>query len=172
MQVYHNSVVCTTSIVCPTPVGRYDFGHISRLWSHFPTPIVSSDSDHASWLWLMSVPHVLPPKLWKTLHGRARWLQHLTTRTLSQKQDGRDAWLIQHLKHQHLAASHVWVSGHVPRDLWTLSPAWSKRNLSIQKDSVPLQLRRIKVFECLVRRAKTLYRATMALRADHTWKNP
>jgi hypothetical protein len=118
----------------------------------------------------MSVPHVLPPKLWKTLHGWARWLQHLTTRTLSQKQAGRDAWLIQHLKHHHLAASQVWVSGHVPRDLRTLSPAWSKRNLSIQKDSVPLQLRRIKVFECLVRRVKTLYRVTMALRADHTWK--
>jgi hypothetical protein len=54
---------------------------------------------------------------------------------------------------------------------WTiLSPAWSERTLSIQKGSVPLQLRLIKVFECLVRQAKALCRATMALRTDHTWE--
>jgi hypothetical protein len=51
-----------------------------------------------------------------------------------------------------------------------LSPAWSERTQSIQKDSEPSQLGWIKVIECLVRRAKTLCRATMALRTDHTWE--
>jgi hypothetical protein len=44
------------------------------------------------------------------------------------------------------------------------------RDLSIQKDMVPLQLGWIKVFECLVRRAKALCCATMALRTNHTWE--
>jgi hypothetical protein len=35
-----------------------------------------------------------------------------------------------------------------------------------------LQLGPIKVFKCLVRRAKALCRVTMTLRTDHTWKNP
>jgi hypothetical protein len=52
----------------------------------------------------------------------------------------------------------------------TLSPSWFKRNLSIQKDSIPMLHRWIKVFECLVRRAKALWRPTMALRTDHTWE--
>jgi hypothetical protein len=33
---------------------------------------------------------------------------------------------------------------------------------------MPLQLRWIKVFECLVRRAKALHHATMALKPGHT----
>jgi hypothetical protein len=33
-----------------------------------------------------------------------------------------------------------------------------------------MQLRRIKIFECLVRRAKALCRMTMALRTNHTWE--
>jgi hypothetical protein len=153
-----------------------DSGRISQLRSHFlisvdvTTTIVSPDSDRASWLRSMSRPHVLPPQLWKNSHGRARWLQHLTARILSQKLTRRDAWLIQRLKPQHLMASHVQVSGHVLRDRWTLSLAWSERNLSIQKDSVPFQLGRIKVFECLVRRVKALCRATMTLWADHSWE--
>jgi hypothetical protein len=102
MQVYHDS-------------GRmHDFGHmpdsdhISRLRSHFLTPIdvttsdVSPDSSCASRLWSMSALPILPPQLWKTSHGQVRWLQHLTTRTLSQKQTGRDAWLDQCSKH-HIA---------------------------------------------------------------------
>jgi hypothetical protein len=146
------------------------------LWSHFLTPIdattlvVSLDSNHASWLWSMSVPHVLPPQLWKTSHGWARWLQRLTARTLSRKQTGRDTWLDQHSKPQYLTASQAQVVR--PCATWptTLSPAWSERNPSIQKDSVPLQLRRIKIFECLVRRAKALCHTTMTLRNDHTWE--
>jgi hypothetical protein len=66
-------------------------------------------------------------------------------------------------------ASHVQESGHVSCDQWTLSPALSERNMSIEKDLVPLQLGRIMVFECMVRRAKALCHATMALRTDHTW---
>jgi hypothetical protein len=50
-----------------------------------------------------------------------------------------------------------------------LSPAWFERNPSIWKESVPLQLGWIKVFDCLVRRAKALCCTTMALRTDHTW---
>jgi hypothetical protein len=73
-----------TPIICPTPVRRYNSGHISWLRSHFLTPIdvtalvVSPDSGHTSWLRSMSVSHVLPPQLWKTSHGQARWLQYLT----------------------------------------------------------------------------------------------
>jgi hypothetical protein len=33
-----------------------------------------------------------------------------------------------------------------------------------------MQLRWIKIIECLVKRAKALCRAIMALRADHTWE--
>jgi hypothetical protein len=90
-------VVCMTLVICPTPIGRRDFGHMPnsgwKTWlrSYVPIPIdvttliVSPNSDHVSQLWSMSVLHVLPPQLWKTSHGRARWLQHLIARTLSQK---------------------------------------------------------------------------------------
>jgi hypothetical protein len=164
----------TTSVLCPTPIKRHDSGRISRLRSHFlalvdiTTPVVSPDSRRASRLWPLSVPHVLPPQLWKTSHGRARWSQHLTARTLSWKQTGRDTWLVQCSKPQHLTYSHVQVSVLVPRNQQTLSPTWSERNLCIQKDSVPLQLKQIKVFECLVRRASALCHTTMALRTNHT----
>jgi hypothetical protein len=165
-----------TLFVCPTPIGRHDSDRISWLQSRFPTPIdvmtpvVSLDSGRTSWLWPMSVPHVLSPQLWKTMHGQVRWLQHLTARTLSRKQTGRDAWLIQHSNPQHRMASHVQVLGHVPCDRQTLNPAWSERNPSSQKDSIPLQLGRIKVFECLIRRAKALCRVTMTLITSHTWE--
>jgi hypothetical protein len=43
-------------------------------------------------------------------------------------------------------------------------------NPSIRRDSVPMQLRWIKIFECLVRRAKGLCHVTMALRTNHTWE--
>jgi hypothetical protein len=161
-----------------TPVGRYDCDRISRLRSHLlplvdiRTLVVSPNSGGASRLQSINMPHVLPPQLWRTSHGWALWLQHLTTRTLSRKQTRRDAWLVQRSKPQHLTASHVQVLGHVPCDQWTLSASWSEGNPSVQKDSVPLQLRRIKVFECLVRRAKALCHAVMALRTDHTWESP
>jgi hypothetical protein len=152
----------TTSIVCPTPIGIYDSSRISWLQLHFLTPIdvmtpvVSPDSDHASQLWPMSMPHVLPPQLWNTSHSRARWLQHLTTQTLSRKQTRRDAWLNQHSKPQYLTASHAQVVRPCAAWPMTLSLGWSERNSSIQKDSIPLQLRRINVFECLITRAKAL----------------
>jgi hypothetical protein len=151
-------------------------GRISRLRSHFSTPVnvttlvVSSDSGHVSWLRLMSVLHVLPPQLWMTLHGQDRWLQHLIARTLSQKQTRRDAWLDQRSKPQYLTALHAQVVRPCATWWMTLSPAWSERNPSIQKNLVPLQLGWINIFECLVRRAKDLWRVTMALRTDHTGK--
>jgi hypothetical protein len=132
------------------------------------TPVVSLDPGHASRLLSMSMPHVLPPQMWKTSHGQARWLQYLIAQTLNRKRTGRDAWLIHHLKPQLLTASHVQEVGHVPCDQKTLSPTWSEKNPSIQKHSVPLQLRRIKAFECMVRWAKVLCLVTMALRTDHT----
>jgi hypothetical protein len=158
MHVHHNSgriswlrLDDVAPVVCPTSVAPPDSGHASRLRS-------------------MSMPHVLPPQLWNTSHDRARWLQHLIAQTLSLRQTGWDAWLIQRSKPQHLTTSHFQVSGHVSHDQQTLSPAWSERNPSIQKDLVPLQLGRIKVFEYLVRWAKALCRTTIALRTDHTWE--
>jgi hypothetical protein len=148
-------IICMTPVVCPTSVGRRDPGRMPdfgrKIWLrsyillrfHFLTSvdvttlIVSPNSYGASQLQSMSKPHILPPQLWKTLHGWAKWLQDLTTWTLCWKQIGRDAWLVQHLKPQHLTASHIQELGHVPRDQQTLSPAWSKRNPSIQMDSVP-----------------------------------
>jgi hypothetical protein len=50
----------------------------------------------------------------------------------------------------HSFACHEW-SGHEPRDQRALSLARYEANMSIQRDSVPKQLRTIKVFECLVR---------------------
>jgi hypothetical protein len=158
MQVYHDS-------------GRiFDSDCKSQLQLHFLTPVVPPDFGHASRLRSMSVPHVLRPQLWKASYGRARRLQHLTAWRLSQKQTERDTWLVQRSKPQYLMASHVQVLGNVPRDQQTLSPTWSERNSSIQKDSIPLQLGPIIVFECLVKRAKALCRTTMALRTDHTWE--
>jgi hypothetical protein len=119
-------VVYVTLVVCSTLVRRYDSTCTSRLRSHFSTPVdvatsvISPDSDRASRLQLMSVPHVLPPQLWKTSHGWAKWLQHFTTWTLSQKQTRRDTWLVQRSKPQHLTTSHVQVLGHVPCDQWQL----------------------------------------------------
>jgi hypothetical protein len=58
-----------TPVLCPTSVKRYDSGCISRLFSHFSTPVdvttpfVSPDSGRASRLRSMSVLHVLPPQL-------------------------------------------------------------------------------------------------------------
>jgi hypothetical protein len=101
MQVYHDSDQKTrlrsadmTPVVCPTPVETYDSSRISWLQTHFPisvdvmTPVVSPDSGRASRLQSSSMSYVLPPQLWKTSHDWARWLQHLTAWTLSQKQTG------------------------------------------------------------------------------------
>jgi hypothetical protein len=79
---------------------------------------------------------IIVTHLWKTLHGRARWLQHLIARTLNQKQTEWNAWLVQLSKPQHLKASHVQVLGHVPHDQWALSLAWFERNPCIQTDLV------------------------------------
>jgi hypothetical protein len=106
----------------------HDFGHLPnsgrKTWLRSYIPTLDAhpdfgrhhDSGHASRLRPMSVLHVLPFQLWKTPHGRARWLQHLTGQTLSQKQTGRDASLLQRSKPRHLTTSHVQVSGHVPRN--------------------------------------------------------
>jgi hypothetical protein len=51
--------------------------------------------------------------------------------------------------------------------------AWHDlRQTSIRKDSVLIQLRRIKVFKCLVTRAQALFHASTTLRTDHAWENP
>jgi hypothetical protein len=151
----------TTPVVCQTLVKRRDSGRMpdfglktqllsyARLRLEDVTLVIYLDSTRTSWLlstsWLrscittlsMSMPHILQPHMWKTLHGRARWLQYFIAQTLSRKQTGRDAWLIQCSKPQHLTASYVQESGHVQCDKWTLSPTRSERNSSIQKDSVP-----------------------------------
>jgi hypothetical protein len=57
----------------------------------------------------MSVPHVLPPHMWKISYGRARWLQHLMARALSQKQTERDAWFDHLSKPPYLTPSHAQV---------------------------------------------------------------
>jgi hypothetical protein len=114
-------VVCAISIVCPTPVGGRDFGCMPNsgwkiwLWSYiltlvaFPDSCRCHNSGRASRLRSMSVPHILPPQLWKTSYGRARWMQHLTAWTLSRKQTERDAWLYQRSKPLYLAALHARV---------------------------------------------------------------
>jgi hypothetical protein len=57
-------IIYMTSVVCLTLVVYLDSDRTSRLWSHFPTtPVVSRDFGRASWLWPMSVPHVLLPQL-------------------------------------------------------------------------------------------------------------
>jgi hypothetical protein len=91
-----------------------------------------------SYAWLYS--HFLTPVDVTTLvvSPDSKWLQHLTAQTLSRKQTGRDNWLVPCSKSRHLKASHVQESGQVLRDQRTLTPAWSERNPSIQKDSVPL----------------------------------
>jgi hypothetical protein len=93
MQVYHDSGRMRDFDRMPT------FSWKIWLWSYILTSVdvttsdVSPDSGHASWLWSMSAPPILSPQRWKTSHCRARWLQHLTARTLSRKQTRRDTWL-------------------------------------------------------------------------------
>jgi hypothetical protein len=43
---------------------------------------------------------------------------------------------------------------------------------NLRETWVSIQLRWIKIFECLVRRAQAQRRAAMTLRTDHTWKIP
>jgi hypothetical protein len=145
----------------------------ARLQWYIPTldALLDSGRCHDSGrLRSMSVPHVIPPQRWKTSHGRARWLHHLTAQTLCQKQTKNDAWLDQHSKPQYLTASDAQVVR--PCAAWpvVLRLAWSERYMSIHKNSVPLQLGQIKVFECLVRWANALCHTTMALRTNHTWE--
>jgi hypothetical protein len=120
-----------------TLVGRCDSSHISPLWLHFLTAInimtlvVYPDSSCRSW----RMPYLL---ICERLHMvelddyNILQLKH-SVRSRSSK----CAWLVQHSKPQHLTASHGQVSGHVPRNQWALSLAWSERNPSIQKDLVP-----------------------------------
>jgi hypothetical protein len=110
------------------------------------------------------------PQLWKTSHDRARWLKYLTAWTLSWKQTRRDAWLDSHSKLQFARLCMHEYSGHEPRDQRSLSLAWSEINLSIRGDSIPMQLRQIKVFKCLVRRAQPLCHTATTLRTDHIWE--
>jgi hypothetical protein len=94
MQVYHDSS------------HMRDFGHMfnsgRKIWlrSYILTLVTIPNFNCASRLWSMSAPSVLPPQLWKTSHGHARWLQHFTAQTLSQKQTGRNTRLDQHSKPQ------------------------------------------------------------------------
>jgi hypothetical protein len=76
----------TTLDVYPDSSRHFDSDHISQLRSHFPSLVVSHDSVDTPRLQSYIVWHVLPTHLWKTLHGRARWLQYLTPRSLCWKQ--------------------------------------------------------------------------------------
>jgi hypothetical protein len=82
----------TTPVACPTSVGTHDSDRMPdssrmpnsgrktwlRLYILTPDTLPDSgrrhDSSRTSWLRSMSVLHVLPPQLWKTSHGWARWL--------------------------------------------------------------------------------------------------
>jgi hypothetical protein len=117
MLIMHTMVVYVISIWSYTWFWSYAW-----LRSYIPTPVdvttpnISPNSGRTSQLWSMSVAHVLSPQLWKTSHSQVRWVQHLTEGTLSRKQIGRDAWLIQRSKPQHLTTLYVLESGHVSRD--------------------------------------------------------
>jgi hypothetical protein len=112
------------------------------------------------------------PQLWKTSHGRARWIQYLIAWTHSWKQTRRDAWLDQRSKPQFARLRMHELSGHEPHDQRALSLACSETNLTIRKDSVPMQLRQIKVFKCLVRRAQALCHVTTTLGTDDIREKP
>jgi hypothetical protein len=45
--------ICATSVVCPTPIERYDFGHISRLrsTSQLRTSLLTPVAHHGSGQW-------------------------------------------------------------------------------------------------------------------------
>jgi hypothetical protein len=68
-----------TTVVCPTLVERRDSGRkmwlrsYAWLWSHITALVIDCIA-------------CLTYSLWNTSHGRARWLQHLTAWSLSQKQ--------------------------------------------------------------------------------------
>jgi hypothetical protein len=144
-----------TLAVCPPPVGRRNsgrmldsdhmsnFGHKIWLRSYIPTPLAlfdsgrCHDSGRISWLRSMSMPHILPPQLWKTLHGRVRWQHHLANQKFSRKQTGRDAWLDQRSKHQYLTASHAQVVSFEPRDQRALNLGWSERNWVSKRTRYP-----------------------------------
>jgi hypothetical protein len=148
--------------------------------SYHILPIIHAYNIGMSWLWsylLTSVMH----------HGSGWWACHMSyhlscERLCMLRLDDCSILQPEHLVRSRLRRTHDSFSIRnisisqlhkfkcqaMSCDQWTLSPAWSERNLSIQKDSVPLQLGWIKVFECLVRRAKALCSATMALRTDHT----
>jgi hypothetical protein len=142
-------IICATSVACPTLVRRYDSGRISRLRSSFPTLVdvttsdVSPDSDRASRLRSMRVPPILPPQLWKTSQGRARWLHHLTTRTVSQNRLGgtHDLISVQNLRsHSFACGSSQAMSrvtkGHLAwhdlRQTWVSRGTQYPRTLEVQ----------------------------------------
>jgi hypothetical protein len=159
-----------TTVICPTPVRRYDSGRISRLRSHFLTPFD-----------VMTLV---------VLHGFSRWacrmFYHLNCKRLRMVGlDDNNILQLGHLVGSRLGGMHDSISihnlsisrlridkesVHETRDQRALSLAWSEINSSIRRDLVPMQLRRFKIFECLVRRVKALCRVTMAVRTDHTWE--
>jgi hypothetical protein len=126
-----------TPVVCPTLVIYPDSACTSRIrsMSWLQSYLLTLIMHHGSGRWACRMSYHLS---YERLRMAGRWLQHLIARTLYRKQTRRDAWLIQHSKPRHLMASHVQESGQVSHDQQTLSPAWSERNPTIQKDSVPL----------------------------------
>jgi hypothetical protein len=122
---------------------RPNFGHISRLLS-------TSQLRSMSWLWsYLSTPVMHHGSGWRACHmsyllicERLRMVELddyniLQIEHLVGSRSSKSTWPIQRSKPQHLTAWHVQVSGHVLCDQWALSPSWSERNSSIQKDSVP-----------------------------------
>jgi hypothetical protein len=85
---------------CLLPAALAHVANISVMGLHYVLIYVS----YNEMLFLIYLFHFVEttylPHLWKTSHGRARWLQHLIARTLSQKYTGRDAWPDQHSKPQ------------------------------------------------------------------------
>jgi hypothetical protein len=128
-----------TPVVCPTLVGRYHSGHIldsgQKIWLRsyiltpvdvttpvvYPdsgcrsccmTPVIYPNSDHRScrMSYLLICERLCMIELddYNILQ-----LKHLVKSILS-----KSTWLVHRSKPQHLTASHVQVSGHVPHDQW------------------------------------------------------
>jgi hypothetical protein len=113
----------TTPIVCLTPARWYDSGCISWLRSHLPTPVdvTTSVTHHSSGRCACHMSyHLSYERLRMARLDDYIILQpgHLVGSRLGGTHDSFSVW-----NHKHLTALHVQVSGHVPRDQWTLSTA-------------------------------------------------
>jgi hypothetical protein len=71
-----------------------------------------------------------------------------------------------------LMASHARLVKPWVADQRALGLASSETNMSIRKEMVPMQLRRIKVFECLARWPLVLCHVALPARTDHIWEKP